>query len=251
MSRSTAALRSFRPGWAPTLAAALAVAILASLGAWQVRRHHWREADLAQRRARIALPPLPLESVLADPLAAEGRRASLRGEYDHPRSIAVVRVPRALVEGARILTPLRLADGRALVVDRGWVPYTELERFLEDPPPRERGQVEVTGLVFALRLDPVEPGSAAVPRREWVRFDPTRPGHPTELQSQLPYRLVPVLVQREDGSGEYPLGEIAQPTSPVDHVQYAITWFSLAAIALATWIGLGIVQGREARRDAA
>jgi len=223
-----------------------AVAILCGLGTWQVQRHHWREADLAAKRARLAQPPLPLAEVLADPEAAAGRRARARGRYDHDQAIVVVRVPRDGREGARILAPLRTPDGFAVVVDRGWAPYPALAETLESGEPE--GSVEVVGRVFPLAMEPVEPGSAERRRVEWVRFDPHRPGHPTALQAQVPYPLAPVLLQREaePGSALWPRGGISEPTSPVNHVHYAITWYGLAAIALATWVGLGLRGGQEA-----
>lgn len=223
-----------------------AVALLCGLGTWQVQRHFWREADLAAKRARLALPPLPLAEVLDDPEAAAGRRARARGRYDHAQAIVVVRVPREGREGAQILTPLRTSEGAAVVVDRGWAPYPALGEILESPEPT--GSVEVVGQVFPLPLEPVEPGSAEERRVEWVRFDPHRPGHPTALQAQVPYRLAPVLLQRqaEPGSASWPRGGLSEPTSPVNHVHYAITWYGLAAIALATWVALGLRGGREA-----
>jgi len=239
--------RRFRPGWPPTLVALGAVAILCGLGTWQVQRHHWREADLAAKGARLALPPLSLAEVLEDPPAAAGRRARARGHYDHPQAIVVVRVPRDGREGARILTPLRTPEGVTVVVDRGWAPYSALSEILESGDPG--GSVEVVGQVFSLAMEPVEPGSAQERRVEWVRFDPHRPGHPTALQAQLPYPLAPVLLQRqaEPGSGPWPRGGLSEPTSPVNHVHYAITWYGLASIALATWVGLGLWGGREER----
>ena len=66
------------------------------------------------------------------------------------------------------------------------------------------------------------------------------------LQAQVPYRLAPLLLQAEaDGKTELPLGGFERPRSPVDHRSYAITWFSMAAVALGTWVGLGVKQGRD------
>jgi surfeit locus 1 family protein len=243
-------LRRFRPGWIPTLATALALALLCSLGTWQVHRAAWRKADLAAKNATIDLPPLSVAEALRDPASAAWRRATVRGRYDYQRSIAVEHVPRGLREGANLLTPLRLAEpeGRVVVVDRGWVPDAEVDAALH-PPADAGGEVEVTGLVFPLALGDAAPGGAAEPRVRWTRFDPARPGHPQELQAQLPYRIEPLLIQREaDGREGYPAGGISRPTSPVNHIAYAFTWYGIAAAAFATWVGLGVKNGREAEK---
>src|SRR5262249_58838212 len=59
--RGGALVSGFRPGVALTLISLGAVAFFCSLGVWQVRRYQWRTADLAQKSARIELPPVSLE----------------------------------------------------------------------------------------------------------------------------------------------------------------------------------------------
>jgi surfeit locus 1 family protein len=217
----------FRPGLAPTGAMLLAVAVLCALGTWQVRRHHWKQALLAEWNARIDQPPAPLADVLADPEAYRYRRARARGVYDPDASILVQHVPRGLREGARVLTPLRVDERTVVLVDRGWVASAEARRFLEEDV--ARGPVEVTGLVFPL----AEPASA--PRRvDWLHFDPTRESQVSALQAQLPYRLTPVLLQQD----------FERPHSRVDHVSYAITWYGMAVAAFAVWVGFGIQRAR-------
>lgn len=244
----------FSPGWLPTVVMLVGVATLLWLGTWQVRRHYWREANLAEKNARIDLPPLALDVVQRDPHAARFRRASLRGSYDHAQSIVVGSVIREGREGVRILTPLRLegspADAPVVLVDQGWAPYAEIEGLLAPAAGQSAGAsvVDVTGLVFEMKLGDAEPGSAEQRRVEWVRFDPARPGYGNALQAQLPYRLAPFLVQREPDDLEgFPIGEISRPSSPVNHVLYALTWYGLAVAAFGTWVGLGITQARERR----
>ena len=244
-------MAGFRPGWVPTLAMLGAVALLVSLGTWQVRRHHWRQEVLAQANARIDAPPLAFRQALVEaPEDRQFRRVRVEGRYDKARSILVQNVPREGRSGARVLTPLLVegeAGPEAVLVDRGWVPWARAGAFLDEDAERpEEGTAEVTGLLFELALEGARPAGGGTPRREWVRFDPRR--HAAPLQEQLPYRLAPFLVQRsDDGSGALPLGGIQRPTSPVSHVSYAITWYSMAAIAVGVWIGLGRQRARESR----
>jgi surfeit locus 1 family protein len=241
--------RSFRPGLVPTVAALLTVLGTAGLGTWQVQRHFWRQSDLAEKRAHLELAPIPLEQALADPDASAWRRVTVRGAYDHAQSIAVLRVRRGAEDGARILTPLRLADGRHILVDRGWAPYDHAKQIVDSPG--EPGEVELTALLLRMALRAAPPGSAEKRQIEWLSFDPGRTRHPTALQAQLPYPIEPFLLQRESGDPGYPLGEITPPTSPVDHRQYAAFWYVVSGMALGTWIGFGFNQGREAAARAA
>ncbi|HBZ72167.1 MAG TPA: hypothetical protein DEP35_21525 [Deltaproteobacteria bacterium] len=239
----------FRPGLVPTLSAAFAVGVLCILGAWQVRRLHWREADLAAKNAQIDREPLALADALADPAANAYRRVFAQGTYDRTQSIVVTPVSRGLEEGARVLTPLLVPGaGLAVLVDRGWVASSSLDAFLASELAKGPLPAEVIGLAFPLRIGDAAPGTRepASRRVRWARFDPSRQAQVRALQAQVPYRLAPLLLQAQaDGTTQLPLGGFERPTSPVDHRSYAITWFSMAAIALATWVGLGLKQGRD------
>ncbi len=245
-------MRSFRPGWAPTLAMLGAVALLCALGTWQVRRLAWRQGVLAEWNARIDAPPLDLAQALA-PGDHAYRRVEVRGRYDHARSVLVLNVSRDGRDGARVITPLLLdapeGGAQALLVDRGWIPWIRIQDFPAGVP-GDDAPVEVRGLLFDLELGGAAPGTLDEPRRRWMRFDPSR--HAAQLQAQLPYRLAPLLIQREDeGSETLPLGGFERPRSPVDHRSYAITWYSMAVVAVGVWIGLGVQRGRQEREPRA
>jgi surfeit locus 1 family protein len=236
-------LARFRPGLVPTAATLVALAILCSLGSWQIRRLHWKEGLVAQWNARIAMPPLSLAQALAaGPAGREYRRVTLRGVYDTSQTVVVAHMPRGLYEGGEILTPLRPAGGGApILVDRGWVPDRKVESFLASD--RGGSEVEVTGRMLELSLGEARPGARPERRKIWVHFDTVDQAR--VLQEQLPYRLAPFLVQRgDDGTQALPLGGYEAARSQVDHRTYAITWFGMAAVAFGVWVGLGIQRGR-------
>jgi surfeit locus 1 family protein len=237
----------FRPGGLPTLFALLATAVLGGLGTWQVQRLHWKEAWLARQHAQIARPPLGHAEALATGEDAAFRRVRARGRYDPGHSILVHHVPRDGREGSRVITPLLLdeAEGApALLVDRGWIPHAAVQGFLELDRPE--GETEVEGMLFLLDLAAAEPGRRAERRVHWVHFDPAR--HAALLQEQLPYRVAPLLLQRgDDAEDGLPLGGFELPRSRVDHRSYAITWYSMAAVCAAVWVGFGLQRGRRDR----
>jgi surfeit locus 1 family protein len=180
-------------------------AVCVRLGIWQLDRLAQRRARNAGLAARLALPPLEVQrGVSAD--SARERRVVAHGVYDFSAERTWVGRSFQGTPGVALVTPLRLADGSAVLVDRGWVyspdafhvdeaayrePETATVTGIALIPPRGRGDVDVAGfLPFVIQ--------AAGP-------DPTR---------GLPRRWpAPVF---DNGP----------------HLSYAIQWFSFAMIAL-------------------
>jgi len=242
-------LQSFRPARGPTVLTLVAALAFCSLGVWQVRRHQWRTADLAEKSARITLAPVSLAEAVVDPDASAFRRAELRGRFELGDTILVGPIERGRELGARVFTPLRLADAPdaapRVLVDRGFVPQSETARFLP-PDGGESDVVLVRGLALPLALRDARPGSREGRRTYFPRFSPDRPGLVAKLNAQLPYSLQAVMVQSaEPEAGGLPIGEAARPVSPVDHRGYALTWFAVGALSLAAWIEYGRRRARE------
>jgi cytochrome oxidase assembly protein ShyY1 len=255
-------MAGFRPGLGPTLLTLGFAACCAALGAWQVQRHLWREGDLAARRARLERPPVSLAEALRDPAGHAFRRTAARGRFELGDTVVVSPVARGHELGARILTPLRLEGepeaAPRLLVARGWVPAEAVSRFL--PPeatapggaPAAGAQaplgepVQVEGVVLELAVGEGVPGSRAARQTHRSRFNPDRPGLVGKIQEQLPYPLLPILLQATgDEAGGLPAGEPVQPVSPVDHRTYAFTWFAASALSLLTWFEYGRRRARE------
>lgn len=236
----------------PTVTAFVVVGLLFSLGLWQLQRHTWRQQWLAQRNARIDLPPASIAEVLAEPGAFADRRAVVRGRFLAAESIVVHERVEGREAGVEVLTPFALsapADAQLLLVKRGFVPAARLEAFLAEDLEREPADVELEGLVLPLAVQPSIPGSASERRRDWQRFAPARPDAVAALQAQISRPLAPVWLEATAGApDELPEGGITRPTSPVDHVSYALFWFGMAALAAAHWVGFGFHRGRETER---
>ncbi len=131
--------------------------------------------------------------------------------------------------GYHVYTPLELADGRFLFVNRGFVPFEAKE-----PEMRKQGQLTgrqtVTGLARA-RL--AEKPSSIVPENDlaknifyWKDLDTmaASTGIPAE-------RLVPFFVDAGEAPNPkgLPIGAVTQFDLPNNHLQYAVTWYGLAA----------------------
>jgi surfeit locus 1 family protein len=187
--------------------AILVATVCVLLGRWQLDRLAQRRARNAVLTARLALPPLRVRrDITAD--SARQRRVVARGVYDFAAERTWPGRSFQGTPGVALIAPLRLADGSAVLVDRGWVPSPDAfhvdQTLYREPdtatvtgialiPPRGRGDVEVAGyLPFVIQLETPEP-------------PPTR---------GLPRRWPPPAF--DDGP----------------HLSYAIQWFSFALIAL-------------------
>jgi surfeit locus 1 family protein len=191
------------------IAAVTAVVVAAAcvrLGIWQLDRLAQRRARNAAEAARLALPPLEVRGRTITADSARQRRVVATGVYDFTAERTWPGRSFEGTPGVALITPLRLADGSAVLVDRGWVPSPDAfhvdQSLYREPetatvtgialiPPRGRGDVDVAGfLPFVIQLDGRDP-PRGLPRR-WP---------------------APVL---DNGP----------------HLSYAIQWFSFALIAL-------------------
>ncbi len=175
------------------------------LGIWQLNRLAQRRARNGVLAARLALPPLQVQDgITAD--SVRQRRVVAQGVYDFSAERTWPGRSFEGTPGVALITPLRLAGGSAVLVDRGWVPSPDAfhvdQALYREPdtvtvtgialiPPRGRGDVDVKGfLPFVIQLETPE-RARGLPRR-W----------PAPAFDNGP------------------------------HLSYAIQWFSFAVIAL-------------------
>ncbi|PDS70212.1 SURF1 family protein [Rhizobium phaseoli] len=210
----------------------IALAILISLGTWQVQRLHWKEGLLADIAARQVAAPVPLADIEA--MAASGgdieyRKVTATGRYINNKERHFFATWRGQT-GFYVYTPLELADGRFLFVNRGFVPYEN-----KAPEMRMQGQLTdqqtVTGLARA-KL-PGKP-SSLVPDNDvaknifyWKDLDVM-----AESVGLEKGRVIPFFVDADStpNPAGLPIGGVTQVDLPNDHLQYAFTWYGLAAV---------------------
>ncbi len=111
--------------WAPWLALVLVFSLATTLlSLWQLDRREQRVEQIQQVLSNYEQPPIPLSEIswerVDDRFPLEWRPVSIEGEYLD--EIFLVRNrPLAGQAGFLQLVPMRLKDGRILVVDRGWL----------------------------------------------------------------------------------------------------------------------------------
>lgn len=102
----------------PTLTIALALPLLIGLGCWQLGRHHWKEALLAEYRRNI---DLPIADLGAGPIPADSQFRHVRLSLDCPSATPVERAGRSLAGAAGFARLLPCTHGgRPLQLDAGW-----------------------------------------------------------------------------------------------------------------------------------
>jgi cytochrome oxidase assembly protein ShyY1 len=225
------------------IVAAVAVAALCvRLGFWQLSRLHERQAFERAVAAGLASDPKPIDDVLpagaaVDVDAVRYRRVVATGTFDPANEVILYGRGLGDREGHHVLTPLVLADGTAVVVDRGWVPFRDdAPPVAEASPPA--GEVTVTGILVPSEGG-LPGGGGGPPARQLTHADLA------QLASQLPYPIEPLwlLLQRESPpAGALPEpAPFAMPEAP-PHLSYAIQWFAFAVIAV---VGAAILVRRD------
>ncbi len=225
-----------RPRWIGlTLGTIVVVLVCVRLGMWQLDRLDGRRDFNARYAAGLAAAPRPLEQLLLDGGSLAYRRAVATGVYDIDHE--VILYGRALDgrAGNHVLTPLVLADGRAIVVDRGWVPFEMDEPGVPRalPPP---GEVEVRGALFA-----PQPGGAGDVAVGEDRVTTVRSVDVEAIARDVPYGLVPWFIRlstQSPGGGALPVPEPPPELTDGPHLSYAFQWFAFASIATIGYVVL-------------
>ncbi|MEM9197782.1 MAG: SURF1 family protein [Pseudomonadota bacterium] len=209
----------------------LGAAVLIGLGVWQMQRLAWKEGILAEISDRMdaALPGLPVEP---NETLHEYRLLRLTGVIA-PEELHVLTSARPEGAGYRIIAPFTLADGRRLLLDRGFVAQAQ------KAAPRPGGTVEITGNL--LWPDETTDYTPLPDQRRNIWFARNVETMAVALDTE------PVMFVARSGTGD---GIRPLPISvniPNDHLEYAITWFGLAT----GWSGmtlLFLLRGRRAAK---
>jgi surfeit locus 1 family protein len=229
----------FRPLPAFTVATLVMLAALIALGTWQVHRLHWKLSLIAEVNRNLTLPPVSLDTALGMGKGAEYRRVALTGRFDHAKEAYVY----GIADGApiyHVVTPLIMKDGRTLLIDRGIVPENK-----RNPATRRAGQIPGEVRVVGVWRSGSHPGlftpKPDLARRLWFSRDVT------SIAAADHVRLAaPVLVEADisPNPGGWPEGGHTVVSFRNEHLQYAITWYMLAAALIGIYGVFHIQKGR-------
>jgi cytochrome oxidase assembly protein ShyY1 len=217
------------------------------LGIWQFHRLAERHASNAVIEHNLAAAPAELGRVVPPGQAVSDdlawRRVSIAGTFDVSRQILVRYQTRDGALGVDVLTPVRLADGSAVLVDRGWLQTINSVTDRVRVPAAPVGRVTVTGWLMPdqdgsddqLR---VQSGSVRLVSSE--RIAPTLPypvhdGYVSMISSE-PAPTVPLR-----------LADAPQLNSG-PHFFYGLQWFFFAGLAVVGWFFFAYEEAQTRRR---
>jgi surfeit locus 1 family protein len=215
------------PRWALALVILAAEAVLVTLGMWQWQRLGEKRALEAAFDARTAGAPLAAAEVDALPASERDFQVvTLTGRWDTERLFRVSNRYRASLLGEEAVVPLVLADGRSVLVNRGWYPVEERERVLAEL--RAQTAAQTKGQVRQrpdLNGGPLSNGT-------WSRFDVRAMG------AALPYPTTGWAVIEGEriesdaipASRQLPVNGWYPFRNTVPHLEYALTWWGLALV---------------------
>jgi surfeit locus 1 family protein len=231
----------FRPLPGMTLWAVPALLVLIGLGAWQVERLHEKEQLLATIAERMGAPETPVDDVLRRPVPdMEWRRVSAEGHFLHDKEAYVYATEFDLGLGVHVLTPLVMDDGATVLVDRGFVPLAS-----KAPETREAGQVEgdvaVSGIVRLEGERNAFTPTADEGQRMWYWRDIGDIARTSGLTLRAP---IVIVADQPANPGGLPKFAGYRVDIPNNHLQYAFTWFGLAATLLGVYLVYHVKNGR-------
>ncbi len=207
--------------WIPLVAAALVAAVCVRLGLWQLDRLDQRQAHNATIAAAFKDPPISAERATRDSVP-RFRRVSVSGRWDYARETTVGGRTRSGSPGVHVITPVIASDERPILVNRGWV-YSPDARTIDLSRWHEGERAQFVGYVDEL---------------------------PSSLRESVAGSLY-VVALPDSGAAPSAAGDRpARLQAPAfgdegPHLNYAVQWFSFAAIAL---IGTPLVVRRQRRR---
>ncbi|CAN5476168.1 SURF1 family protein [soil metagenome] len=238
---------------------ALLVIALVGLGFWQRSRFYEEKGKKEKLETLAVATAVPYDQIVPDSIAspddvpetARYRRVEVSGVYDAAREVVILNRSRDGAPGAWVLTPLVQANGVAVPVVRGWIPYDETDGtppFAGSEPPE--GEVTVTGNIQLTQergsfggTDPAAGTLTSLSRVDLNRF-----------AEQLPFDVEPAWVLLDAQSPAQPDGLPAtitlQTKDPSTNFGYMMQWWIFALIAACGYpLVLRVVARNKAKGD--
>jgi cytochrome oxidase assembly protein ShyY1 len=240
-----------RPGWVAALTALLLLtAAFVGLGLWQFdrahRTHKLTAAELAERDQAVPLDRLLAEGGLKDSKSL-GHGVVISGTFDGALQLLVPDRETQGRRGSYVITPLKLADGTVVVVNRGWTDAATA-------PAAPGGPVTVTGWLAA----PESTDAATTAALTQAAQDPEHRIAAIDiavLVNKWPYHhdkaYVSALSPAQDG-----LTPVPAPAPPsgkttwnILNVGYTLQWWVFGIIAI--WWSVGYIRRQANPAEAA
>lgn len=213
----------------PLLFGLVGAAILIGLGVWQLQRLAWKEGELAKIAMRLGDAPVALPEH-PDAQTDSYRPVTVTGSFTG-EDVDVLVSRKEIGAGYRVIAVFETETGRRILIDRGFLP--DAARAL----PRQARAATVEGaLHWPQEVDSFTPPPDAA-RGIWFARDVGA------LSAALGTEPVLIVARSDTGDGIEPM-PVGTEGIRNDHLQYAITWFSLAVV----WLGMTVLLLWRIRR---
>jgi surfeit locus 1 family protein len=235
----------------PTILTVAALAVLLGLGTWQMQRRAWKDGLLSQIAERLAAPPIPFDEALARSRKGEDleyTRVAVAGRWLPAREWHLW-APSTSGPGWHVYAPLATTSGPIVIVNRGFVPDIRRDPATRPEPAQPNG-VELVGLLRRPEVKSTFTPENAPDRNTWYWRDRDGMAHTLTNEAKVP--VAPFFLDAEKSPSAAPSGlegGVTRLDIPNNHLQYALTWYGLAATLLGVytafaWTGL---KGRRAQ----
>lgn len=237
--------KKFSPGLWPTIMTIPIVLILLSLSVWQINRYFWKVELLDTLATQLAAEPTEMPSGDLNADEWNYRRVFMNGTFDYSKEAHLFAHAEKGRKGFHIISPFTRSDtGEVILVNRGFVP----ER-LKEAEKRAQGNIEGEVRISGVVRQPWEKAYSFLPESN-AKTNVWLYGELKEMAAHMQVDAAPVFVELDDMKlpGIFPLGGQTRISVPNNHIQYAITWFSLA-VAMLVIFGLYAVKRGSAKEQ--
>lgn len=216
-----------------------AIGVLVALGTWQLERLSWKEGLIAELDAKLSAKPADLPArerwQRLDAATDEFRRVAFPAEFLAGEEALVYSAgsslrPDTTGPGYWVFAPARLTGGSIVVVNRGFVPEGK-----QNPDTRKEGRPSGTVDIVGVMRWPEQRGQFTPPDEPgkglWFARDPAAMAKARNWGTVAPF-----YVDQEAPlpPGGLPKAGPLRASLPNNHLQYAVTWYGLAAVMLVT-----------------
>lgn len=222
----------FTRRWLTALAvAALFFTACLFLGRWQWGRHVEKSTAANLVESHYTAAPVPLEDALPSGAASlpgdqVWRRVEMTGRYDTAHRFMVRNRPQNVTYGYEVLVPFVPANGRPVLVDRGWVKNGERADVLPPVPDEPAGEVTVVGWL--------RPGEAALdnplPAGQLASIDIDRAARESGHDLRPAFVLLDSERTADGRTPERPTPLIPPSTDTGPHFAYALQWWGASIV---------------------
>ncbi len=198
--------------------------ILCVLGSWQMQRLSWKSNLIEEYNTKFNKAPLNLNENFKNLSGNRFRRVIVNGIFDHNKEINIIGKTYEGNAGFHIVTPFITENSNTIYINRGWVPKKYVSQTSRKFSLVE-GKTQIIGLI---RMPQTK--GYFVPNNEpkngfWFTVIPSEFNEQFNLNAEKKFYIVELKVGDEL---KLPIPANGEIQIPNNHLQYAITWYSLA-----------------------